>query len=174
MMKLVCKQYADFHESLNPFDPATFNVSWAGEETSLNWFDTARELTERWHHQQQIRLATNRPGIMTPDLYHPVLDCFLRGLPHAFRYVEVSLGAVLAVVISGECGGQWLLSRGTASWNFVGRSTGDFAARVTVPQELAWRLFTKGIDRDSARAQLEIEGDRDLGERILNLKAIVG
>jgi hypothetical protein len=45
---------------------------------------------------------------------------------------------------------------------------------VTVPQELAWRLFTKGIDRDSARAQLEIEGDRDLGERILNLKAIVG
>jgi uncharacterized protein (TIGR03083 family) len=174
IMKPVCEQYADFHESLNPFGPATFNVSWAGEETSLNWFDTARELTERWHHQQQIRLATNRPGIMTPDLYHPVLDCFLRGLPHAFRYVEASLGAVLAVVISGECGGQWLLSRGTASWNFVGRSTGDFAARVTVPQELAWRLFTKGIDRDSARAQLEIEGDRDLGERILNLTAIVG
>jgi hypothetical protein len=107
-------------------------------------------------------------------LYHPVLDCFLRGLPHAFRYVEVPLGAVVAVVISGECGGQWLLSRGTAGWNFVGRSTGDFAARVTVPQELAWRLFTMGIDRDSARAQLEIEGDRDLGERILNLTAIVG
>jgi hypothetical protein len=74
MMKSVCKQYAVFHESLNPFDPATFNVSWAGEETSLNWFDTARELTERWHHQQQIRLATNRPGIMTPELYHPVLE----------------------------------------------------------------------------------------------------
>jgi hypothetical protein len=45
---------------------------------------------------------------------------------------------------------------------------------VIVPQELAWRLFTKGIDRNSARAQLEIEGDRDLGEKILNLTAIVG
>jgi len=45
---------------------------------------------------------------------------------------------------------------------------------VTVPQELAWRLFTKGINRSSARAQLEFDGDRDLGEKILDLTAIVG
>lgn len=89
-MRLATKQSAEFHESLDPFETAAFNVSWAGEETSLNWFDTARELTERWHHQQQIRLATHRPGIMTPDLYHPVLDCFLRGLPHAFLEVKAS------------------------------------------------------------------------------------
>jgi hypothetical protein len=25
------------------------------------------------------------PGTMTPDLYYPVLDCFLRGLPHVDR-----------------------------------------------------------------------------------------
>jgi uncharacterized protein (TIGR03083 family) len=174
MMRLVSKQSADFHESLKPFDTATFNVSWAGEETSLNWFDTARELTERWHHQQQIRLATHRPGIMTPDLYHPVLNCFLRGLPHAFLEVKASSGTVLLVEISGECGGQWFLERGTTTWNLVARSGSDFTARVTVPQELAWRLFTKGIDRSSARAQLEIDGDRDLGEKILDLTAIVG
>jgi Mycothiol maleylpyruvate isomerase N-terminal domain len=73
LMTTACEQSANFHESLDPFAQATFNVSWAGEETSLNWFDPARELTERWHHQQQIRLATHRPGIMTPELYHPVL-----------------------------------------------------------------------------------------------------
>src|SRR3984893_17417037 len=71
MMKVACEQSARFHESLDPFASAIFNVSWAGEETSLNWFDTARELTERWHHQQQIRLATNRPGIMNPELTDP-------------------------------------------------------------------------------------------------------
>jgi uncharacterized protein (TIGR03083 family) len=174
LLRLATKQFAEFHESFDPFDPATFNVSWAGEETSLNWFDTARELTERWHHQQQIRLATNRPGIMTPDLYHPVLDCFLRGLPHAFLEVKASSGTVLLVEISGECGGQWFLERGTETWNLVPRSGGDFTARVTVPQELAWRLFTKGIDRSSARARIEIDGDRDLAEKILDLTAIVG
>ena len=50
MLEMVCDQSARFHECLDPFGPAAFNVSWAGEETSLNWFDTARELTERWHH----------------------------------------------------------------------------------------------------------------------------
>jgi len=71
MLGQFAEESADFHESLDPFAPAAFSVSWAGENESLNWFDTARELTERWHHQQQIRLATNRPGIMSRELYHP-------------------------------------------------------------------------------------------------------
>jgi hypothetical protein len=104
MIKKACEQSADFHESLDPFAPAAFNVSWAGEQTSLNWFDTARELTERWHHQQQIRLATSRPEIMTPELYHPVLDCFVRGLPHAYRDVNAPAGTVSRLEISGERG----------------------------------------------------------------------
>jgi uncharacterized protein (TIGR03083 family) len=174
MMKLVCEQSARFHESLDPFATATFAVSWAGEETSLNWFDTARELTERWHHQQQIRLATNRPGMMTPDLYHPVLDCFVRGLPHVYQDVDAAVGTVLLLEISGDCGGQWFLSRGSTGWHFVRQSSGDIASRVKIPQELAWRVFTKGIDRNSATAQIKVEGDRDLGEKVLHLTAIVG
>jgi hypothetical protein len=140
----------------------------------LNWFDTARELTERWHHQQQIRLATNRPGIMTPDLYHPVLDCFARGLPHVYRDVDAPAGTILLLEISGECGGQWFLFREAAQWNFVDRPDGAVASRVTIPQELAWRVFTKGIDRDSARRQIAVEGNRRLGEKVLDLIAIVG
>jgi hypothetical protein len=54
MMKAVGEESASFHETLDPFAPAAFAVSWAGETESLNWFDTARELTQRWHRQQQI------------------------------------------------------------------------------------------------------------------------
>lgn len=174
MLKMASEQSASFHESLDPFAPAAFAVSWAGEETSPNWFDTARELTERWHHQQQIRLATNRPGIMIPDLYHPVLDCFLRGLPHLFRDVDAPVGTVLLVEICGECGGQWFLSRGSTRWDIAKRPAGTIESRVAIPQALAWRHFTKGIDRDSARAQIEIDGNRELGEKVLHLTAIVG
>src|SRR5438093_3388744 len=175
LMRVACEQNARFHESLDPFAPAVFAVSWAGEDMSLNWFDTARELTERWHHQQQIRHATNRPGIMTPNLYHPVLDCFMRGLPHLYRNVNAPAGTVLLLEISGECGGRWFLSKGAGKWNFVQPSaTADLACQVTIPQELAWRLFTKGIDRESARAQVVVNGDRDLAERIFHLTAIVG
>jgi uncharacterized protein (TIGR03083 family) len=174
MMKLACEQSASFHESLDPFAEAAFGVSWAGEERSLNWFDTARELTERWHHQQQIRVATDRPGIMTRELYHPVLDCFLRGLPHLYRDTEAPSGTVLLVEISGECGGKWFLSRNNGKWELVKEAGAELAARVTIPQEIAWRVFTKGIDRDSARAQIKFEGDPHLANRVLDLTAIVG
>src|SRR5260370_18193802 len=151
MMKEACEQRARFHESLDPFAPAAFAVSWAGEEGSLNWFDTARELTERWHHQQQIRLATNRPGLVTPELYHPVLDCFVRGLPHLYRDVGAPAGTVLLLEISGDCGGRWFLSKGSAGWHFVKPSDEKPASRVTIPQEFAWLVFTKGIDRGLSR-----------------------
>ena len=174
IMETACRQSADFHESLDPFAPAVFNVSWAGESASLNWFDTARELTERWHHQQQIRFATNRPGIMTPELYHPVLDCFVRGLPYAFRDVEPPFGTTVQLEIAGDCGGTWLLKRRDSGWGFAGPSETMPVARVVIPQELAWRVFTKGIDRREALAHSSLEGDRNLGERVFHLTAIVG
>src|SRR5260370_34122470 len=174
MMKMACEQSATFHESLDPFAPAAFSVSWAGEQTSLNWFDTARELTERWHHQQQIRFPPNRPGMMTPDLSHPVLDCFVRGMPYLYGDVDAPEGTVVQLQISGDCGGCWFLSKGPAAWTFLRQSPEDVAARVTIPQALAWRLFTKGVDRDSARPQIEFKGNVDLGYKILDLTAIVG
>lgn len=174
LMSIACDQSADFHESLDPFARATFNVSWAGEETSLNWFDTARELTERWHHQQQIRLATVRPGIMTPELYHPVLDCFMRGLPYSYRHVDAPAGTSILLDISGKCGGTWALSKEADGWGFVGGCPKEIACRVTLPEAIAWRLFTKGIAADLARPQVEIEGNEALVAGILGLTAIVG
>lgn len=174
LMTVACEHSASFHEWLDPFAPAAFNVSWAGEEKSLNWFDTARELTERWHHQQQIRLTTDRPGIMTRELYFPVLDCFLRGLPHAFRDVKAREGTGIRIEISGECGGTWILRRDAEHWKFLDRFPERIACTVILPQEIAWRVFTKGIDRDGAREQAHIEGDHALAERIFGLTAIVG
>jgi uncharacterized protein (TIGR03083 family) len=174
LMTIACEQSASFHESLDPFARAAFNVSWAGEQASLNWFDTARELTERWHHQQQIRLATDRPGIMTGELYSPVLDCFVRGLPYAYRHTDAAAGTSILLEITGECGGTWVMLKEFDRWSFARKLPEKVACRVTLPQAIAWRLFTKGIARDSARPLLQIEGDRSLAEGILGLTAIVG
>jgi len=174
LMKTACEESAAFHESLDPFARATFNVSWAGEAESLNWFDTARELTERWHHQQQIRLATQRPGIMTRQLYHPVLDCFLRGIPNLYRNVNAPAGTVFLIEILGDCGGKWFLEKHADAWGFACQPAGDWAARVAIPQDLAWRMFTKGIGREAARGQVTIQGREELVEKIFHFTAIVG
>ena len=173
LVEVAAKSLAEYHASRDPYAMAPYGVSWAGEEKSPNWFDTAREFTERWHHQQQIRLAVNRPGIMTRELYHPVLDCFLRALPFTYRNVFAKTGALLQFTVSGECGGIWYLYRADEVWQLVGAPVGAAASETTIPQEIAWRIFTKGIDRESALAQVKVSGDTSLGLHVLGMISIV-
>ena len=168
------QEHAEYHQSRDPFAPAMFSVSWAGEEVSANWFDTAREFTERWHHQQQIRLAVEKPGIMTRELYFPVLDCFMRALPHTYSAVPAKAGALAQFNVAGECGGNWYLLRNGDTWKLVSSVTGERISETIIPQEIAWRIFTKGISREAARAQIQVEGDSEIGWHILKMISIVG
>jgi uncharacterized protein (TIGR03083 family) len=174
MMEIASREYVEFHEKLDPMADAAFSVSWAGAEKSLNWFDTARELTERWHHQQQIRLATNRSGIMTRELYYPVLDCFMRALAFKYREQPGDPGTHLRFNVSGECGGSWYLYRDGDRWVQVEAPKGRQVSETTIPQEIAWRIFTKGIDRKAAEPQVTVTGDRDLGSHVLSMVSIIG
>lgn len=162
-----------YHESLDPFADAVFPVSWAGQDRSPNWFDTARELTERWHHQQQIRLAVERPGIMTPEFYAPVLDCFMRALPYAYRTRDAAASAHIRFEVPGECGGNWFLYRESGRWRLIREPAGTERAHVVIPDEIAWRIFTRGIARGEAEVLVQVSGDRELGLHVLGAVAIV-
>ena len=63
-------QDAAYQGSLDPHAPALFNVAWAGEQTSPNWFDIGQEYTERWHQQEQIREAVGAPGLTARRWLH--------------------------------------------------------------------------------------------------------
>jgi hypothetical protein len=98
----------------------------------------------------------------------------MRGLPHAYRDVVRPPGAVLRLDVAGECGGTWFLHREGSAWRLTDRAPGPPTSRVTIPQEIAWRVFTKGIDREAAAGQARVDGDRDLGIQVLGMTAIVG
>jgi uncharacterized protein (TIGR03083 family) len=173
-MESASRESAEYHQSLDPFAPAMFSVSWAGEEISANWFDTAREFTERWHHQQQIRLAVEKPGIMTREFYFPALDCFMRALPHAYSAVPAKNGTLGQFNIAGECGGSWYLFRDAGTWRLISSAAGGKVSETIIPQEIAWRIFTKGIARDVAQAQVQVKGNSEIGLHILEMVSIVG
>jgi len=118
--------------SLDPQGPAMIGVSWAGEETSLNWFDIAREYTEKWHHQQQIRDATHRPAITSREFLYPVLDTFLRALPYAYGSVEAPEGTAWEVAIEGDAGGSWFLRKRAQRWE-LWLDLPNASARASVP-----------------------------------------
>jgi uncharacterized protein (TIGR03083 family) len=149
-------------------------VSWAGSDPAPVWFDLAREFTERWHHQQQIRDATARPPLYDPYFLSPVLDTFVRALPYAFRNAMAPAGTSVRFEISGEAGGVWFLQRAEQGWDLLRDSTAVPAANVALPQDTAWRLFTKGIDREKARSLALISGAPELAAPIFATTAIIG
>jgi uncharacterized protein (TIGR03083 family) len=149
-------------------------VHWAGPAPAPVWFDLAREFTERWHHQQQIRDATGRPPLYDPYFFAPVLDTFVRALPHAFHNAMEPAGTSVRLKILGEAGGVWYLYKTEGAWTLVLDSPAEPATTVVLPQDLAWRLFTKGIDRERARSMAEIEGRIDLVAPLFAATAIIG
>jgi hypothetical protein len=111
---------------------------------------------------------------MDRDLYHPVLDCFMRALPHTYRDVAAAPGTGVRVRVEGGAGGDWHLLRSAERWLLAVRPVAPPVATVNMPQDIAWRLFTKGLSRSDAERLATVEGDRRLAAPVLGAIAIVG
>lgn len=174
LLELTGREYAAFLATLDPWAPAAFAVAWAGEEQSENWFHVAREYTEKWHHQQQIRQAVGRGEdvLLAPQLYAPYLHTSMRALPHHYRTVLAPEGTQLRVRITGPTPGEWQLQRTPDHWQLTAdRTTPD--ATVTIDGNVAWRLFSNELDAATAARHIRVEGAQWLGENILHLVAVM-
>ena len=153
-------------------------VSWAGPEPAPVWLDIAREYTERWLHQAQIRDAVSAPILMQPRLFLPVLDTFVRALPRTFRDVYRPQGTHIRLLVAqiGETGSpplQWSLVREATRWSLFDSATFEPSATVRMDADTAWRLFTRGLTKPEAAARTTITGDETLGEKLLDTVSII-
>lgn len=55
---------------------------------------------------------------------------------------------------------------------FVG-SDAAAATSVSLDQETAWKLFSKGLTTEEARSRIGIDGDTRLGQRALSALAVM-
>lgn len=149
-------------------------VSSAGPDAAPVWFDIAREFTERWDHQQQIRDAAGQPPLYDPYFLSPVLDTFVRALPHTFGHISAPEGTVVRLEISGDAGGTWFLVRTARKWELTLESEAGPAMDVILPQDTAWRMFTKGIDSETAQASALVRGDAGLARSIFRTVSVIG
>src|SRR5579859_5910553 len=172
LLELTGKQ---FYEYLSSLDVMALGepVSWAGLQGAPVWLDIAREYTERWLHQQQIRDAVHRPGMKERRFFHPVLDTFMWALPYIYRDVAVTETTVVKLVVTGEAGDVWYVVGEGNGWSLYKVVELQPASIVTMDQETCWRLFKKWIDKERARAMIRIEGDVALGEKVLETVSII-
>jgi uncharacterized protein (TIGR03083 family) len=157
----------------DPLAPAHWPVTWAGDTESPHWFDVGRDYTERWLHQQQIRDAVGAPPLTAREWLHPVLDLFLRALPHAYAAIPAPSETTVRIAIGGEAGGAWTLRREEATWRLYRGTAPSPAAAVTMSDDTAWRLFSKGLAPEAARARTRLEGDQALAGVALGALAVL-
>ncbi len=148
-------------------------VSWAGPGPAPGWLSVAREYTERWVHQQQIRDTVGQPGLKEPRWFAPVLATFMRALPHTLRDVPAPLGTVLRVIVAGAAGGVWDAVRLADGWMLAHAVSGQPTATARLDQESAWRLFTKGLTKEEVRGTATLSGDLALADKALDMVAII-
>jgi Mycothiol maleylpyruvate isomerase N-terminal domain len=167
------KEYYKHLQTLKPFDDAIFSVAWAGQETSPNWFHIAREYTEKFLHQQQIRDAVGKPGIMTKEFYYPFLDTFMCALPHTFRNVPADSGTVVSVEVTTAIGGKWSIEKTETGWLLDKELSKEPDAQVIIDPDTAWKLFSKSWSPMDVTTKVEIKGNNTLGEQALKMVAVM-
>jgi len=173
LLEITGKQYVEAIKKLDPFEPAIFSVAWAGEDVSLNWFHVAREYTEKWHHQQQIREAVNKQGIMSREFFFPLIDTLMRALPHTYKNVHAPIGSSVNVTVTGDTGGTWFIQKAEAGWKFIDFHTSP-AATVEIDPSTSWKLLTKGMTKEEAEKKMKFYGDVMLGKQVLTMISIMG
>src|SRR5690606_23228401 len=156
-----------------PFAKSRLAVKWAGEEESQNWMEIAREYTEKWLHQQQIRDAVNKQGLMSRALFYPFIDIFMLALPHTFESIQADNGTTVKMTIKSEIGGSWLLKRTDNKW-VLSKSDIQFpTTEIIIDPDLSWKLFSKSIRPEQIIDQIEVIGRRDLAETALNMVSVM-
>ena len=149
-------------------------VSWAAPGPAPVWLDAARDLSECWVHQQQLREAVGAPLLDDERLTRAVVDAYLRALPAALRTTAAPDGTWVEVEVRGPAGGTWSAVRRGGAWlQSQGPAPEAAATSAGLDVDTLWRLGSRGITPAQARRLAHVRGDQRLGDAALTLLAII-
>ena len=172
MLEVSSARIADMMEASDATAPATFAVAWAGETKSAMWLDIAREYTERWHHQDQIREAADESPLAESRWLRPVLEASLLALPHAFRDVEAPDGTSVLLRIDGDAGGEWTLSR-RGVWTIDAGNATAPATTIRASDLDMCRLLMHRLTTAQAERLVQVQGTSVFAAALLNARAVM-
>lgn len=169
MHEVTGKPYYEYYASLDPFGKSPFAVNWAGEEESKNWMHIAREYTEKFLHQQQIRDAVAKPALMTKEFFQPFAEVCMLALPYTFRDEKAENKTCLQFTVSSEIGGHWFLVYNASKWELKKDYEGKINSEVMISPESFWKLVSKSLRYDDLKTEIKVEGNYYLAEKALSM-----
>ena len=172
LLTLTNVMYADHLGELDPFARSIYPVGWAGESESQNWFHIAREYTEKWHHQQQIRSAIGEETILfSPALFRPYVETSLRAIPYHLKDFNAREGECVAITIKDV--DTYYLVMSESGWIHHDKGNTDLVSRITIDPKVIWKMFSKEISTEEVVASADITGNNNLANKILGTVAVM-
>jgi len=172
VLQVTGRQMCAFFHTLDPYALGG-PVSWVGPEPAPVWLDLAREYTERWCHQQQIRDAVGQPGLTQPRYLAPVLATFVQALPRTFRATPAAEGTIVTLTVRGASCVQWSVRQEAGTWRLYAGAPDRCDAEARIDDAVAWRLCTRGLSQEQAREQVTLVGDQVLASRVCEMVSII-
>lgn len=172
LLKFTGEQVIEYFQSLDPFVMGGA-VNWVSPDPAPVWLDLAREYTERWHHQQHIRDSVGKPGLKEQKFLAPVIDTFILALPRTFKNIQAENGTSIGIGITGSRRKHWTLSNPLGEWQLFEGRGGDDQVTVVIEDDVAWRIFTNELSAAEAKELVQIKGNVQLGEIVLDTVSII-
>jgi uncharacterized protein (TIGR03083 family) len=172
LLEFTGEQFYEYFRSLPP-DGDGGTISWAGSGPVPMWLQIARELTEHWMHHQHICEAVGVNSLKNRRFLHPVLSTFVYALPKTYQNISAPLNTTIQLKITGEAADDWYLVREGAAWGLYADTDIQPSTVITLDDDTAWHLFTKGLDGEIARQRATITGDLELGNKFFETVAII-
>ncbi len=172
LLQATGKLVSDYYATLQPNDDALFSVAWAGETTSKNWLHVAREYTEKFIHQQQIREVVNKPALITHHFFTPFIHSLMYALPHVYKDVLAAEGTIIQLTIT-PVGGAYFLVKQSTGWQLQSTIQVAPTTEVIIPSDTAWKLFSNGITTQAASNGVIITGNATLGVVALSTRSFM-
>jgi hypothetical protein len=159
------------HEQLGPYfnKIPTFSGLDNNSKLSVIAIDLLKIYAKNWLYQQEIRQAVGASLLLESDFYHPFLEYCMRFLPKHFENVCQANDTIISIEIVAETNLAWQLIRVEKAWDLVeNQSYSD--AQVYIDQNIAWILFSDGVDIYEASQYWQVIGNQDLGRQVLSLR----
>jgi uncharacterized protein (TIGR03083 family) len=172
LLEFTGAQFNDFMLSKSD-DQGEISVAWAGNQAAPPWLEVAREYTEHWLHHQHICEAVDIESLKSRKYLHPVLAAFMHALPRTYESVHAPENTAIEIRVTGEAEDTWYLIREASAWGLYADTDISPEVVLEIPDDIAWRLFTKGISAEEAREHMMIEGDELLGSFLLQTVSII-
>lgn len=173
LLFIIENQLAHFLSQQDLNVEAFYAVAWAGEKISKNWFDIAREFTERWHHQQQIREAVGAETIAVKEYLTPVIDTLIRATPFWYKSIKAEINTKIGIIIAGDSGGKWTLTKIDNNWRLAEGLDDKINETIEMNDDTAWRFLTRSISKEKAIDKIIFSNDNEMCKQFFNVKAIL-